>query len=224
MKNYGPEEPPDRCSGGSDLFVNKSNARAAMNKILVLFAHPAFHKSRINRKLVDAVKSLEGVTFNDLYDNYPDFYIDVSREQHLLVANDIIVWQHPFYWYNVPALLKEWMDLVLEHGFAYGNNGRALEGKKLLSVISTGGRREVYSAEGRNHYTMNQFLVPLRQSARLCRMAYLPPFVVHGSHTIRPPEIDRYAEAYRRTLTFLREERFSAKDLSKATYLNDITR
>lgn len=28
--------------------------------------------------------------------------------------------QHPFYWYSTPALLKEWQDLVLEHGWAYG--------------------------------------------------------------------------------------------------------
>lgn len=193
-----------------------------MNKILILFAHPAFQKSRINKKMVDAVKNLDGVTFHDLYENYPDFFIDIQREQALLLKHDIIVWHHPFYWYSAPALLKEWMDLVLEHGFAYGVKGHSLDGKKVLSVITTGGRREVYSKEGRNHYTINQFLVPYRQSVNLCRMVYLPPFVVHGSHTIEKQEIDEYAQKYRSTIEMLRDDLISKKNFSNAEYLNDL--
>ena len=62
---------------------------------------------------------VEGVTVNNLYEKYPDFFIDVPEEQRLLLENDIIIWHHPFYWYSAPAILKEWMDLVLQHGFAY---------------------------------------------------------------------------------------------------------
>jgi glutathione-regulated potassium-efflux system ancillary protein KefG len=193
-----------------------------VNKILILFAHPAYQKSRINREMVASIKNLEGVTFHDLYDNYPDFFINIPREQKLLLNHDIIVWHHPFYWYSAPALLKEWMDLVLEHGFAYGMHGRALEGKKVLSVISTGGQREVYSSKGRNHYTINQFLVPYRQSANLCRMDYLPPFVVHGSHTINEPEIVEYARKYRSALEMLRDNSLKLEGLENTEYLNDL--
>jgi glutathione-regulated potassium-efflux system ancillary protein KefG len=193
-----------------------------MNKILILFAHPAFHKSRINKVLIDTVRNLKGVTFNDLYENYPDFFIDIQKEKKLLLRHDIIVWHHPFYWYSAPALLKEWMDLVLEHGFAYGMHGRALEGKKVLSVISTGGRMEVYSKEGRNRYTINQFLVPFQQSANLCRMEYLPPFVVHGSHTIEEPEIEKNARKYRRALEMLRDNQLRDDDFKNAEYLNNL--
>lgn len=193
-----------------------------MKKILLLFAHPAFQKSRINHKLVAAAGKLSGVTFHDLYENYPDFFIEVKKEQQLLINHDIIVWQHPFYWYNVPALLKEWMDLVLEHGFAYGANGNALEGKSLLSVISTGGRKEVYSSAGRNHYTMNQFLLPFKQSAGLCGMKYLPPFVVHGAHTITNNEIDSFADKYRKALILLRDGKIAGDRFDGITYLNDL--
>jgi len=86
------------------------------NHVLILFAHPALEKSRVNRRLVAAVQGLEGVTFHDLYEAYPDFYIDVKHEQRLLEAHDIIAFQHPLYWYSTPSLLKEWQDLVLEHG------------------------------------------------------------------------------------------------------------
>jgi glutathione-regulated potassium-efflux system ancillary protein KefG len=193
-----------------------------MKRILIEFAHPAFHKSRINSRLIDAVKELEGVTFNDLYEHYPDFYIDVKREQHLLDEHDIIVWHHPFYWYSAPSLLIEWMNLVLEHGWAYGNTGRMLEGKAVLSVITTGGRKEVYSRKGRNRFTMNEFLVPFRQSAWLCRMEYIPPFVVHGAHTIRDFEIEPYAGRYKKALTFLRDGKINPRRLRTAEYLNDL--
>ena len=193
-----------------------------MKKILILFAHPAFHKSRINKELVASVRHEHGITFNDLYENYPDFYIDVEKEKRLLLEHDIIVWHHPFYWYSAPAILKEWFDLVLQHGFAYGTHGRALEGKTAFSVISTGGRKEVYSEEGRHHYTVNQFLTPYRQSANLCRMEYLPPFVVHGSHTISQKEITAQAEKYLQVIQLLRDEKTDLQSLLQLEYLNDL--
>ncbi len=193
-----------------------------MKKILILFAHPALEKSRINIKLAAAVKKLSGITFNNLYESYPDFYIDVVKEQQMLLMHDIIVWQHPFYWYSSPALLKEWFDLVLQHGFAYGEKGRALEGKKVLSIVSTGGRSEVYTREGRNHYSINQFLVPFKQSANLCRMEYLPPYIIHGSHTITEAEIDQHVKQYVQLLTDLRDEKLETSSLDSAEYLNDL--
>ena len=75
-------------------------------RILILFAHPALQKSRVNALLAAAARPVPGVTFHDLYEAYPDFDIDVAREQKLLLDHDVIVFQHPFYWYSCPALLK----------------------------------------------------------------------------------------------------------------------
>lgn len=198
------------------------NTIHTMKKILVLFAHPAFHKSRINKMLVEKIIDLEGVTVNNLYEQYPDFFIDVKQEQKLLLEHDVIVWHHPFYWYSCPALLKEWMDLVLEHGFAYGTQGRALEGKLAVSVISTGGSQKVYCSTGRNQFTINQFLAPFEQSANLCSMTYLPPFVVFGSHTISTDDINQQAEKYKKLLTGLRDDLFNKKDFLPVEYSNEI--
>jgi len=150
-------------------------------KILLIFAHPAYQRSRTNRAMIEAVRALAQVRLHDLYEEYPHFHIDVQREQKLLREHDIIVFQHPFYWYSCPALLKEWLDLVLEYNFAYGDEGTELKGKKWLSAITTGGPAEAYSAQGYNHFTMEQLLVPFEQTARLCNMAWEPPFIVHGS-------------------------------------------
>ncbi|NOR75574.1 MAG: NAD(P)H oxidoreductase [Draconibacterium sp.] len=193
-----------------------------MKKILILFAHPTFHKSRINKKLINAVENLKGITINNLYENYPDFFIKVKNEQKLLVEHDVIIWHHPFYWYSAPAIIHEWMDLVLEHGFAYGINGKALKGKKSISVITTGGKKEIYCKEGRNHFTINQFLAPFNQSANLCGMTYLPPFVVHGSHTISYKEIDEYAQIYHDLIVMLRDDKIDLTELLSKEYSNDL--
>lgn len=193
-----------------------------MKKILILFAHPAFQKSLINKTLIEAIKDLEGVTINNLYEKYPDFFIDVPVEQKLLTEHDIIIWHHPFYWYSAPALIKEWMDLVLQHGFAYGTHGRALEGKWAMSCISTGGRKEVYSADGKNRYTINQFLAPFIQSASLCRMTNLPPFVVHGSHTLNGNQIKKYADDYKSVIKLLRDNKIETERLNSIEYMNEI--
>ncbi len=193
-----------------------------MKKILIIFAHPTFHKSLINKKLINVVENMEGVTVNNLYENYPDFFIDIKKEQDLLVEHDIIIWQHPFYWYSAPAIIKEWMDLVLGYGFAYGNNGKALNGKMVFSVISTGGKKEVYRKEGRNQFTINQFLVPFNQSANLCGMTYLPPFVVHGSHTISEKEIENFGEMYHDLIKMLRDEKVDFSELKLKEYSNNL--
>jgi glutathione-regulated potassium-efflux system ancillary protein KefG len=180
-------------------------------RVLVLFAHPALQKSRINRPLVAAARQVAGVTFHDLYEAYPDLQVDVDREQALLLAHDVVVMQYPFFWYSVPALLKEWQDVVLEYGFAYGPGGTRLHGKKLLSALTTGGGEHAYSREGHNHFTIPELLAPLEQTARLCGMDWLPPHVLHG--TVRmtdPAHIAGHATAYAKLLGDLRDEKFPA--------------
>jgi glutathione-regulated potassium-efflux system ancillary protein KefG len=175
------------------------------SSVLILFAHPALEKSRVNYRLAGAVRELPGVTFNDLYERYPDFDVDVAEEQRLLTEHDAIVMQHPFYWYSTPALLKEWQDLVLEHGWAYGSNGTALHGKTFLTAITAGGSEQAYCRRGYNRFTIRELLAPIEQTAILCGMSCLPPFVVHGTHSLGDAEITRYADEYRRVIEALRD-------------------
>jgi glutathione-regulated potassium-efflux system ancillary protein KefG len=192
-------------------------------RVLILFAHPAFQKSRLNRRLLSAVRGLENVTINDLYEEYPDFQIDVKREQRLLLDNDLIVLQHPFFWYSSPALIKEWEDLVLEYGFAYGSGGTMLSGKLMLSAITTGGPEPAYGREGDNYFTIREFLTPFEQTARLCKMEYLPPFVVFGSlSSFNEQELAEHAGAYRRLIEGLRDERFDLRQSPLPDYFNEI--
>jgi glutathione-regulated potassium-efflux system ancillary protein KefG len=190
--------------------------------ILILFAHPAPHKSRINRRLIAAVRNLENVTITDLYEEYPNFDIDVRREQEQLLAHDVIVFQHPFFWYSSPAIIKEWEDLVLEYGFAYGVGGTKLHGKLCLTAITTGGPLEAYERLGYNFFTIRELLAPFEQTAKFCGMRYLPPFVIHGTlHLRNEAEISAHAEAYRRLIEGLRDDSFDLDEIAKFDRTND---
>jgi glutathione-regulated potassium-efflux system ancillary protein KefG len=167
-----------------------------MQRILILFAHPRLEKSRINRRLLTAIPADLPITFHDLYEKYPDFNIDVRYEQDLLLANDVIIWHHPFYWYSCPALLKQWIDMVLEFGWAFGPGGTRLEGKKAMNVVTTGGAQEAYLHEGKNRFQLTEFLAPFNQTAHLCRMTYLPPFAVQGTHRLSDRSLEDAAEGF----------------------------
>ncbi|MDO6492510.1 MULTISPECIES: glutathione-regulated potassium-efflux system oxidoreductase KefF [unclassified Cellulophaga] len=192
-----------------------------MKKVLVLFAHPKFEKSRANAALVDKIKNKEGVKFHDLYECYPDFNIDVEVEKKLLLEHDIIVWHHPFYWYSCPPLMKQWIDMVLEFGWAYGPNGNALQGKKSLNVITTGGSRAVYCETGTNSFSVNEFLRPFEQTANLCGMLYFPPFAVMGTHKVAQEILNDYAQQYDKLLDLL-QQNMAVTDVSGFYFLNDI--
>jgi glutathione-regulated potassium-efflux system ancillary protein KefG len=192
----------------------------ADKRVLILFAHPALEKSRVNKGLIRGINTIRNVTVNDLYQQYPELDIDVQREQELLLKHDVIIFHHPFFWYSTPAILKEWQDLVLEHGWAYGREGTALRGKVMFNVISTGGREEAYQKDGYNRFTIRELLAPLEQTAYLCGMTFLPPFVAHGTHRMQKEEIEQHAGTYRQLLLAITENRFDVEKAAKVNRLN----
>lgn len=178
-----------------------------MARVIVYYAHPGHKHSHVNRDMMAAARAIEGVTFVDLYAEYPRHNINIDKEQERLVNHDVIVFQFPLFWYSTPSLIKEWEDLVLEYGFAYGTGGDALAGKSMMLAITTAGPEEAYQPEGYQHYPLETFLTPLEQTARLCKMAYLPPYVLHAA--LRAAKEDRvipHVEGYRRLLMALRDE------------------
>lgn len=179
------------------------DAGPATARALLTLAHPALERSRANRALAKAAKALSGVTFHDLYETYPDFGVDIETEQQRLVEHDVVVLQFPLFWYSPPALLKEWLDLVWLHGFAYGLGGDALAGKRLLVACTTGGPAQAYHAKGYNRFGLDDFLRPLEQTAYLCGMVWETPFVVHGAAMKNDEQLKAEALRYQARLAGL---------------------
>ncbi len=169
-------------------------------KILIIFAHPYPQQSRVNRPLLEEALRIPEVEVVDLYEEYPDFHIDISREQQRLITADLIIFHHPFYWYSSPALLKHWQDMVLEERFALGKGGYALRGKKLMSMVTVGHSKQSYQLGGYDRFPIENFLLPYEQMAFHCGMQYLAPFVVYSAHRITDAEIAIQACNYRQHL------------------------
>jgi len=191
-----------------------------MSKVLVLYVHPRPDRSGVNSHLAEAARRVAGVTFVDLYAEYPRFEIDVDREQARLVEHDVIVFQHPVYWYSCPALLKEWLDLVLEHGFAYGAEGHALDGKVLINAVTAGAREDVYTRSGDYRMSLRQFFAPFEHTALLCRMRYLSPLALYAAgHAAEEDRLAEHVERYRRLLRALVEDRLDVRGAERAECL-----
>ncbi|MDH3388367.1 MAG: NAD(P)H-dependent oxidoreductase [Gammaproteobacteria bacterium] len=190
--------------------------------ILILFAHPSQHRSEVNLPLLRASCNVDGVTVVDLYAEYPDYSIDIDREQQRLRENDVIVFMFPLYWYSTPAILKEWQDLVLEYGFAYGHGGTALRGKRLLCAVTAGGTEDAYKTSGFNHYSIRELLRPIEQTANLCGLIYLPPYALFGARTaLEDGRVHAHVENWSRVLDCLLHDRIDIAAAERAEKLNE---
>jgi glutathione-regulated potassium-efflux system ancillary protein KefG len=136
----------------------------------------------------------EDMIVHDLYAEYPEGRINMEREQQLLVEHDRIVFQFPFYWYSSPSLLKEWQDVVLTYGWAYGSAGTKLRGKEFVLAISTGGPEVAYQAGGFNQYSISELTKPFQATANLTGMRFLPTFKTQGARLLTNEQVRESAE------------------------------
>jgi putative NADPH-quinone reductase len=149
---------------------------------LIIVAHPNLEKSVANRTIIEALKksNLE-IEVRNLTDLYPDFKIDAESEQTALLKHDTVVFQYPIFWYNMPAILKHWFDVVFQHQFAYGSKGDKLKGKNFLPSFTVGAPDEGYRTLGDHHFRVYEFCKNLEQTAYYAQMNYLNPIYFHGT-------------------------------------------
>ena len=140
-----------------------------MKKILIITAHPT--SKNLTKGMADIFKTEkeargDSVTVVDLYLDKQMPYLsfethedlnkkDSVREyyqQQLKDANEIII-LYPFWWGSMPAILKNWLDVVLTSGFAfeYGENGRPrglLQGRSVRVITTCGAPAFLYCLNG----------------------------------------------------------------------------
>ncbi|MEK4996962.1 NAD(P)H-dependent oxidoreductase [Paenibacillus sp. FSL H7-0918] len=167
-------------------------------KTLVILAHPNLENSRVNQRWKEELLLYPNdITLHEIYKEYPDWNIDVSREQNLMEAYDHVIFQFPLYWYSYPPLLKKWFDDVLAYGWAYGSNGNKLNGKKLGLALSIGDKKENYQPAGSVSFTVDQVIAPFKASAKHVGAEALPYFAVFGaSFQASDEEINTSAKEY----------------------------
>ncbi|WP_435171933.1 NAD(P)H-dependent oxidoreductase [Paenibacillus glycanilyticus] len=176
--------------------------------ILVIVAHPELTASRANKALLQGLNKIqEDIHIHKLYELYPDWNIDMEKEQELLLRYDRIILQFPFYWYSCPPLLKQWFDDVMIPGWAYGPGGNRLVGKEFLVATTTGGTDKSYRSGGDNQFTVSELLRPIERTITKCGGTYLPAFVCYDANASTEErlrqEAQRYAEYIRTPMPVL---------------------
>jgi putative NADPH-quinone reductase len=84
----------------------------------------------------------------------------------------------------------------------------------MMLAVTAGGPPEAYSSQGYQRFAFRTFLTPLEQTARLCKMRFLAPYVLFDSiRAIDDGRIGPHAESYATLLSALRDD---ACDLSAA--------
>lgn len=151
-----------------------------MRNLLIISGHPNLKNSVANKViLAELAKSLPQAEIRLLDELHKNYAFNIQAEQEAVLKADVIVWQFPFYWYAMPALMKKWLDDVFHHGFAHGSTAK-IGGKKLLLSITTGAPEEVYQKAGFFKHEMNDYLTAFETTATLCNLDYQGALWLNG--------------------------------------------
>ena len=153
-----------------------------MGNTLMILAHPSINESIGNKIISNKIANQENTVIRHLDKLYVDFKIDIKAEQEALLATDTIIFQFPLFWYSTPAILKHWIDKVIQYGFAFGADSYKLKGKKIIVSFTIGSSVKDYPSE-----IIDKITFPLQGLASYCKMEY--------AGTIFSNDINGYSEA-----------------------------
>jgi len=135
-------------------------------KVLVVFTHPS--ENSFNHALLDNVvaglkQANHEVKIKDLYkENFDPILTGedlaklhannipakIKKEQQQLLWADSLVFIYPLWWFDRPAMLKGWFDIVLTNGLAFEYSDKGVKGllkhKKALVIITAGGSKQYF--------------------------------------------------------------------------------
>ncbi|TKI06988.1 NAD(P)H-dependent oxidoreductase [Martelella alba] len=141
-------------------------------KALILVAHPDLNHSLIHKRWIREIqKETDNFTLHDIYAEYPDWNINVKREQNLIESHDELVIQFPCFWFSCPPLLKKWQDEVITRGWAF-NGGKAFVNRRVRLAVSAGMRASSYSRQGIMACTLEELLLPYQCVCRFIQAKY----------------------------------------------------
>lgn len=141
-----------------------------MKKVVVISGHPNLDVSLANQSILKQLQNKEEVEIVRLDALYPNYEIDVCKEQERLKEADIVVVQYPLFWYGMPSLLVRYFEQVLSHGFSHGTHGDKLQGKICIPSFTSGAKEEAY--DGITQYRIDEFLTSLQATCTLCNMKF----------------------------------------------------
>lgn len=139
-----------------------------------MYGDPYQKTSIANKAILEKLRaSLPEAQLDNLFSLYPDFQIDVEAEQKKLKQADLVILQDSVYWYNVPSLTRRWFEEVLSYGWAYGEGGMALAGKKAIIGLTAGGNTASYGTGPESVIPAAEVIKPIELVSGYCHMDVL---------------------------------------------------
>ncbi len=121
---------------------------------------------------------------------------DIKREQDKLMWADAVLFQFPFWWFSMPAIMKGWVERVYAYGLAYGVGEHSdvrwgdrygegsFAGKRAMLIVTAGGWESHYSPRGING-PIEDLLFPIHHGILYYPgFDVLPPFTIYRTNKI----------------------------------------
>ena len=158
-----------------------------MTKTLIIMSHPDVAQSSSQQFLLAAVKGEEQIQVRHLESilaEQESKYFDKTLERACLQEADRIIFQFPFYWYQCPSVMKQWMDEILTLNLS--QKGKK---KELGIVVTVGAKKDRYAAGGSVGFCIEELLRPYQALANQLGWKYQTPFVIYQFQYL--PEIQK---------------------------------
>jgi NAD(P)H dehydrogenase (quinone) len=118
------------------------------------------------------------------------FASDIKEEMEKVKWADLLIFQFPIWFTSMPAIMKGWIDRIMEPGFAFNpvNNSMydtgLLKGKFSMLVMTCGSSKNVYS-EGGAHGDLNKLFEPITHCIfEFTGMKVLPSHVIYEASSM----------------------------------------
>ena len=133
---------------------------------LIVYTHPnpvSFNHAILKNICAGLEKAGHNVRIKDLYKENFDPVLHakdladlhqgniperIHNEQIDLLWADSLIFIYPLWWFDRPAMLKGWFDLVLTNGLAFEYSDKGVRGllkhKKALVIITAGGSKQYF--------------------------------------------------------------------------------
>ena len=169
-------------------------------KVLVIYSHTYPETSVAGKAILEVLEVTPGFEVRNVDALYPDLNkIDIAAEQQALLEADVIIFQHPVFWYSGTSALKRWMDEVLQFGFAYGEGGDKLQGKKFIHSYTTGSGAATFE----DSEFSSALSLPLKCTAAYTQMDYVGAFPLYGQLSLTNPNVAQEAREHAEKLVSL---------------------
>jgi glutathione-regulated potassium-efflux system ancillary protein KefG len=162
-------------------FVTLRKAEFILAKTLVIFAHPFFEFPDSNQELISMYEDKEQFDFMDLYEFYPNFHIPAFKERKRLTKYDTFIFHFPLIWFDIPPLLRLWLDEVMDARWTKKEIDNPLEGKRVFIFVTTISKRRSFGQYGKYKIEFESLLTSFSLLLKVLEAKVYPIYTVFDS-------------------------------------------